>query len=102
MELQRSHDALNEELKQHVLTDEVTGLLNKRCFLGKVAIVSGDPGTGKSLIATDMAIIVGWIAGAELPGGDDATDDGIADGNDGLQACGIQDAMPGAASPIDA
>ena len=52
-------------------------------------------------LATDMAIIVGWIAGAELPGGDDGSD-GIADGGDGLQACGIQDAMPGATSPLDA
>jgi diguanylate cyclase (GGDEF)-like protein len=30
VELEQAHDTLNEELKQHILTDRVTGLLNQR------------------------------------------------------------------------
>lgn len=52
-------------------------------------------------LATDVAIILGWIAGADLPGGEGGSV-GDDDDDDGLQACGIQAAMPGATSPIDA
>jgi len=51
-------------------------------------------------LATDMAIVLGWIAGADLPGGEEGDDDD--DDDDGLQACGILDVNPGASSPIDA
>jgi diguanylate cyclase (GGDEF)-like protein len=30
VELEQAHDTLNEELKQHILTDRITGLLNQR------------------------------------------------------------------------
>ena len=52
-------------------------------------------------LATDVAIILGWIAGAELPGGEGGSL-GDDDDDDGLQACGIIDVNPGATSPIDA
>lgn len=52
-------------------------------------------------LATDVAIILGWIAGADLPGGEGGSV-GDDDDDDGLQACGIVDASPGATSPIDA
>lgn len=52
-------------------------------------------------LATDVAIILGWIAGADLPGGEGGSV-GDDDDDDGLQACGIVDVNPGATSPIDA
>ena len=56
----------------------------------------------------DLAIILGWIAGADLPGGEmggtgsDTMADSGSDSTGGevIQACGIQDLKPGAPSPV--
>ncbi len=74
---------------------------------------------GGALDSEDNAIILGWIAGAELPGGggeEDSTDDGAdtdptgepeetstgsTGGGGGIVACGLEDVAPDVASPFD-
>jgi len=52
-------------------------------------------------LAVDLALVLGWVGGASLPGGsvDDDGDDGD-DGGNGLQACSIFELAPGASSPV--
>jgi len=61
-------------------------------------------------VATDNAIILGWIAGAELPGGDEGmgTDAGMMTGTDGsgsgdveIVMCGYDVVAPDAPDPYD-
>jgi hypothetical protein len=59
-------------------------------------------------VQEDLAIVLGWIAGADLPGGGGESEStgsgGESDtsGGEVLQACGIDDLKPGAPNPIDA
>lgn len=57
-------------------------------------------------LLVDMSIVIGWIAGAELGGGDDGgnddvADDGMDDGSN-AQGCSIFEVAPGVGSPVQA
>jgi len=64
-------------------------------------------------VQEDLAIILGWIAGADLPGGEmggtgtdsgsDTADSGSeSSGGEMIQLCGIEDLKPGAPNPLEA
>jgi hypothetical protein len=71
-------------LCSEVIAEQVTPLWEGHLFLGKIAVLDGDPGTGKSTLTTDLAARVS--TGANMP-------DGTPGGQGGVVVVSLEDGV---------